>query len=430
MPLDAWALTPLVDSALANSPTLALAEARAERAAAGLRAAQAAYWPRISFQQDYGVSNSPVRTFMFKLHEAQFSLQENFNQPDIEGDLRSAVALEYDLYTGGAREASKRAAAARRFASEHRRLSARNTLVFRVTEAFYEVLRARDFVALQEATLERIATHLDIAQARFDAGAATRSDVLFVSVRRAEVREELVAARTRLALAWTALEHAVGAPVSRPPLPADIPVLADATGIGALEGCIAAALADRAGLQALENEADAAAAEVDAAKAGRYPRISAQASYDVHFDHDFSAHDDSFFVGLALRLDLLDGGRTASAVAGARARLREVQARRRQLVDDIELDVQQAYYRLQDARGRLTATAEAVRHADESLREVEVRYENGAATIVELVDAQTDFSSARLRQADSRAEVQIAAANLQRAVGGFEEQTAKLEALP
>ena len=421
--LDAWALAPLVERALVNSPTLALAEARAERAAARLRAAQAAYWPRVSFHQEYGVSNSPVRTFMFKLHEAQFSLQENFNQPDIEGDLRSAVVLQYDLYTGGAREASERAAAAQRRAFEHRRSSARNALVFRVTEAFYEILRARDFVALQEATLARIATHLDIAP-------ASRSDVLFVNVQQAEVREELIAARTRLALGWTALEHAVGAAVSRPPLPADIPELAAGEGIGALESCIAAALADRAGLQALDTEADAAAADVDAAKAGRSPRIAAQASYDVHFDHDFGAHDDSFFVGLALRLDLLDGGRTASAVASARARLREVQARRRQLVDDIELDVQQAYYRLQEARGRLAATAEAVRHADESLREVEVRYQNGAATIVELVDAQTDFSSARLRQADSRAEVQIAGANLRRAVGGFEEHTAKLEVLP
>jgi outer membrane protein TolC len=412
-------LTPLIRLTLAESPSLEVAAARVMRSQAALEAARAAYWPRVTFVQKYGVSNSPVQTFMFKLHEAQFSLQENFNQPDIEGDFHSAVTLNYDLYTGGARKAGKRSARARLASSRLDDRTIRNAFVFRVTEAFYEILRARDFVRLQETTLRRIAKHLDIAQSRFDAGVAVRSDVLFVKVRQAEVREELIAAQTRLSLAWAALENAVGRELVRSPLPDAVPPLEQDETVDQLEECVAAGLVQRTEIRALARQADAASAEIDAARAGHLPQLSAQASYDVHADHDLSAHDDSFFIGLALRLKLVDGGRTRSAIRQSRARLREIQAQQRELVDNITLDVQRAYYGLQEARGRLAAASEAIVHAEESLREVEVRYENGAATVVELVDAQTDLSGARLRQADSRAQVEIARANLARAIGRF-----------
>jgi outer membrane protein TolC len=60
---------------------------------------------------------------------------------------------------------------------------------------------------------------------------------------------------------------------------------------------------------------------------------------------------------------------------------------------------------------------QAISQAQESLREIEVRYRSQAASITELIDSQVALSNARVRQANEEAELEIARASLHRAVG-------------
>jgi outer membrane protein TolC len=69
------------------------------------------------------------------------------------------------------------------------------------------------------------------------------------------------------------------------------------------------------------------------------------------------------------------------------------------------------------AKQRLEVTTRAIEQARESLREIEVRYRGQAATITQLLDSQVALSNARVRRANAAAEVEIARAALQRAIG-------------
>ncbi len=99
------------------------------------------------------------------------------------------------------------------------------------------------------------------------------------------------------------------------------------------------------------------------------------------------------------------------------ARVREIEAREQRLVLDVELDVRRAYLQLNDAEERLKVTTQAIGQAEESLREIEVRYRGQTATITELVDAQVALSNARVRRTNAQADLEIARASLERAIG-------------
>jgi outer membrane protein TolC len=94
-----------------------------------------------------------------------------------------------------------------------------------------------------------------------------------------------------------------------------------------------------------------------------------------------------------------------------------LQAEHRRLLLDIELEVRRSNLQLNDAQARLKVADETVGQAQESLREIEVRYQGQTATITELVDAQVALSNARVRRTNAQADVEIARVALQRALG-------------
>ena len=205
---------------------------------------------------------------------------------------------------------------------------------------------------------------------RFRNDTAVKSDVLTVEVRLAEEREALISTQNKLELAWAVLENVVGAPAYSRELPDSIPEAPWSGHIDDVEAAIAAATSERAEIGAMASQRQAAEENVLVAEAGKRMGVDVVADYDV-FTGDFRRGNDSFFAGVVFQLSLFDGGRTRMDVARAAARVRELQARERRLMLDIELDVRRAYLQLQDAQERLKVATQAIEQARESQREIE-----------------------------------------------------------
>jgi outer membrane protein TolC len=261
---------------------------------------------------------------------------------------------------------------------------------------------------------------LEIVQTRFRSETAVKSDVLTVDVRLAEERESLISAENQFKLAWAVLENVIGAPVAIRELPESIPVAPWTAHIEDVEAAVAAATGERAELSALASQQRAAAESVLVAQAGKRLGVDLVADYDV-YTGDFRNGNDSFFAGVIVQLNLFDGGRTRTDVARACAKVRELRAHERRLMLDIELDVRRAYLQLQDAGERLKVSEQAIEQASESLREIEVRYRGDSATITQLIDAQVGLSNAQVRRTNAHADLEIARASLERAVGRLTE---------
>ena len=88
-------------------------------------------------------------------------------------------------------------------------------------------------------------------------------------------------------------------------------------------------------------------------------------------------------------------GATAARRA-AHARASALEAEREQLLDAIGLEVTQAAEALSEARTAIESTRRGVGSAEESYRVRRVLFQNGRATSVELTDAETELTRARL----------------------------------
>lgn len=415
-PPDDLMLSGAIALALAASPDLVSASEQLAIADATLDRARAEFYPKLGVSEQYGVTNNPVAAFSFQLNQAQLSLMQDFNNPRVIDNFQTQVRLQHRVYAGEQRLHEMHAAQAGVSAAVFNLEAVHNQLVFRVAEAYYRLLQARDLVQVRREAVEQVEQHLKIVESRFRNETAVKSDVLTVQVRLAEVREALISGKNQLELAWDVLQNVTGTRIQRRALPTVIPAAPWGEHVDEAELAIEEALGMRPELAALTNQLQASEEGVEVAVASKRMSVDLIADYDA-FTGDFRQGNDSFFAGLVFQLNLFDGGRTAAEVNRATARVREIEARQRRLVLDIELDVRRAYLQLNDAKERLKVTAQAIAQAQESLREIEVRYRGQTATITELVDAQVALSNARVRATNAQSDVEIARASLERAVG-------------
>jgi outer membrane protein len=411
-----FALQDAIRLALANNPDLDAAERRIAFAEALLDRARSEFYPQLGISEAYGVTNNPVNAFMFLLNEAQFTLNRNLNHPGGVDDFHTQTLWQYQLYDAGRRDAMLSAAEFGRTAAGFELAAAQNALVFQVAEAYYRLFQARELVGVRREAVGQIEKHLDLVQIRARAGTAVRSDVLTVEVRLAEARENLISAGNREELTWLILQNICGASLPRQNLPRQIPAGPWGAHVDQVEAAVNEARSHRPEIGVICSQMQAAEQNVRAAEAGKYPSVNSVADYDV-YTGDFHRGNDSFFVGVVANLTLFDGARTKNDIRKAEEKLTELHANHRRLMLDIELSVRRAYLQLDDARRRLQVSAQAIAQAEESLREIEVRYRSQTATITQLIDAQVALSNTRVRHADAQAAIEIARASLEQATG-------------
>ncbi|TPG16450.1 TolC family protein [Sphingomonas koreensis] len=118
------------------------------------------------------------------------------------------------------------------------------------------------------------------------------------------------------------------------------------------------------------------------------------------------------------RQTLFDFGRTEARVNGARANTRLAVANYRQATLDALAEVETAYFERTSRAGERSLLAAAEQNLARARTRTELAYKAGAASLIDVLDAERQLLSVRDRLATARAAEGRAAVSLFRALGG------------
>ena len=413
-----YGLADLIDLAERRNPETRRAWEQARASAAALGEAGASWFPTLALVvpggYDQRVASSPVGTEVYR-----------------EATAEPRVELSWLLLDFGRRKAEFERARQLLLASNFAFNRKHQDVAFAVQRSFYGYESARAEVEAADQSLETAERVERAAQARRERGLATRPDVLLAAQERARASYELEAARGRVDDAWGALAESIGIP--------PVPVLAIGDSAGAelptqladtVERVMDAALAQRPDLAAQLAELRAREAAVARSRAQYLPRLElagagggALRSYRVRVEEldDSSHHDDhepSYGAGLRLEWTIFDGFLRDNELRRTRA---EADAARAELERGEVEALRQVWAAYADAKTSLRKHefAEALLAASQESYDAELRsYQEGLATIVDLLAAQRDLARARSTQVGSRGELLTSAAALAWASGG------------
>ncbi|PIE20278.1 MAG: hypothetical protein CSA66_00930 [Proteobacteria bacterium] len=281
-----------------------------------------------------------------------------------------------------------------------------------VTKAELERAREGDAVALQAATawlqaLQLSATidtidasleQLDAQIARVDTlianDVAHRSDRLGLDVARAQLVQQRLQLEMGYKLACAGLAVSMGGSPSEPVAPSDPgvkPLPAIAT---TLEADVAFALERRPDTRLLSAALTQARLATSVERDKHIPSVNAIANYRHTEGSSFNAAD-AFFVGLMLQWDAWDWGATGDGVDAAQARAAQVARMEEAARAGVALEIEQRRLGYEAAVKALAVADRSIAQAEESLRLETARFERGAATVTDVIRAQTALTSAR-----------------------------------
>lgn len=180
-------------------------------------------------------------------------------------------------------------------------------------------------------------------------------------------------------------------------------------------------LAQRPDVRQAELAVAAASAEVGAAQADRYPRLSLAGTVSANTVRTGGATTDlqTWSIGpLALTLPVLDAGRRAANTEAAKARYAEAVSLYRAQVRRAVSEVEQALVNLDSARARVGDARAAADGFRVSFLATQARHRAGLASLVELEDARRTQLAAETALVGLQRELHNAWISLYRAAGG------------
>ncbi|MEC5163708.1 efflux transporter outer membrane subunit [Janthinobacterium sp. CG_S6] len=335
----------------------------------------------------------------------------------------SMPAFELD-YLGRVRSLGQ-AALSLYLATEEARQAAHLAVVAETAKAYFTERALAEQYALAAQTLAGRERTFELTRRRLEAGAASRLDLRQNETLYQGARATALTLARQRAQAENALTLLVGQAPAATPTTVPAGAAPDDAALDAMNalpaGLPSELLARRPDIRAAELRLKAANANIGAARAAFFPRLSLTAalgSASPAFSGLFDSGSGNWSFAPQLLLPIFDGGRN-------RANLSLADTRKNIAVADYEKTIQVAFREVADALaaraylGEQVAAQRAVREAQgERLALLQLRFDNGVASALDVLDAQRELFSAEQSLVQARLLRTTTAIDLYRALGG------------
>ena len=400
-------LQALIAQALASNRDIRIAALRVEEARAAYGIQRAEQFPTIAL----GASGSRARV------PGDLSVT---GRPMTSAQYQTGLNVSaWELDFWGRVRSLKDSALQTLLASDEARRAVGVALVAQVANGYLGLRELDERVALARATVDSRAESLRIFTRRFEVGSISKLDLTQVETLLSQALSLSAQLEQARAVQAHALAQLVGGPVDLTP---DTRRFDDASVLQPLHaGLPSALLTQRPDLMAAEHQLRAAQANIGAARAAFFPTISLTAAYgtaSAELSGLFDSGSGAWNFAPRLVLPIFDAGRI-------RANMDLAEVRRDVAVANYEKSVQGAFREVADALsnrrwlalqvdiGKTTLAAQS-----ERARLAKLRYDNGAAPYLEVLDAQRDLLTVEQQLVQTRRALLFSQVSLYAALGG------------
>ena len=344
------------------------------------------------------------------------TLQLEFGRQDM---FQFQLQAEQILFGGTGLHRQRAMAMAQLRSAREEERTAEHEVVHQAEELFWRLALARQARQVTEEAIETANTHVELLGAFVEVGLASDADLMAARVQLASLRLNSLQARQGVELAEAAFRMIMHVPdgetieldVENGRLPLGMEV--EATALTEI------ARDSRPEMRVLGEQMTSVRHAAGGAWATWLPGIALQAN--VHLKNPDRANEPEFYwsadIAVGLQWQLWDRGAALSRNRQARAGIRQIEAYRRQLRDGIKLEIDVAMAAYREADEQRVVAGEVVELAEESLRLTRLNFGEGVARNVDVLEAQTALSKARLDSLGAETNYRIAVAGLRKATG-------------
>jgi NodT family efflux transporter outer membrane factor (OMF) lipoprotein len=428
-PADGWwrtygdlQLDGLIDEALRESPTLAIAQARLRQAGAITQVAGAPLIPEVSGTAAFNEAKQSYNYLMPRL-----AVPSGWKDYGV-----ATLNLSWELDFWGKNRSALAAALSEQQAEQAEVAQTRLVLSASVASAYAELLHLFTVRDSADSALALRTKTVGLFRQRYNFGLETLASVRQVEAKQAAAEAALLAVDEGIALQRNAIAALLGAGPDRG-LAIGRPTARFAGTTGLPPNLALELIGRRPDIVAARLRTEAAAKRIDQQKAGFYPSINLLAFVGLQslgIDKLTKSGSDIGSFGPAISLPIFNTERLQGQLRGARAEYDAAVSIYNATLSNALHETADAVTSRRAIGGELAATRAAVAAASEAHNIVSKRYVGQLATYLDVLTAEDALISARRAQADVETRALVLDVALIRALGGGFQGPEKLNGKP
>ncbi|WP_426278816.1 TolC family protein [Chryseobacterium sp. S-02] len=401
-----------VQLGIQNSKNLKIDAAKIEEATADLLEAKNRQLPELKVSGSYMyLPNKP--NMNIKLPGLS---SEGGSSPEIHQVLYGSANLSVPIYSGGRIKYGIQSA---KYLVEASKLTTENdktAIAYNVAQAYNNLFKANQSIKVLEENLtasqKRDETFLKLE----NNGVIARNDRLKANLQTSNIELQLLEAKNNYNIANINMDLLLGLPETTE-IEVDQNYIEEGEDVKPVDFYVNAAKENRKDLQALDKQRQAAALGTKAAKAENLPSIAFTGGYVAADIPKFLTIYNAVNVGVGISYNLSNIWKENSAYKQSKAREMQLSATNELLNDNIKLDVNREYQNTDYSKKRIAVFEKSAEQANENYRITKNKYDNGLATMTELLDADAAQIEANVGVINAKADAALAYRKLLQTTG-------------
>nr|WP_297307456.1 TolC family protein [uncultured Flavobacterium sp.] len=339
----------------------------------------------------------------------------------------ATVSLNQQIFNQAVFTGLKAAKSTREFYQINAKLT-NEQVIEKVASTYYELYKTKSQIETLDKTIENTTRVRDVIQSLYQTGLAKKIDLDRMNVSLNNVKSAKQQLNNVLELQENSLKYLIGMEIGTEiTLPENtFEITTEAFVENANVGY------NRTEIQLLEKQGELQELNLKATIAQGYPTLSLNAnygylgigekmpwfqSYSTAYWSDFSS------IGLSLNIPIFNGGSNKARIKQAKIDLEKFHADVKDAKLALNLDLENAKAQITNSLITLNTQKENVKLAKQVLENVENNYQNGLATLTDLLEAETSYSDAQNNQTNALLDYKLAEIKLIKAKGELETLT-------
>ncbi len=406
-PVEIFTLKQTIESAIKANLGLKSSVEETAAALAVKKARRTQFFPTLSASYEYNRFDAEtVTSGITAVPKEQYNFVTSFSQPIFTG---FSLMRQFDIAKLGLDRA------------QVKEQLVRQDIILDAKNAYFQILQTQKLHDIGQKTVVQIRAQKEVADNFYQVGMTPLNDLLQAQVELANAKQELIVAKNNLDNAESNFNTLLRRPINTPVVLKDI--LDYSPFEETLEYCLSEAEKNRIEITIADMEIEISQKEIQLAKKDYYPSIDLKGNYfnygtEWDVDGGEGIYDPSGWnIQAVAKWNFWEWGRTSYGVKEKQSRLVQAQLQKKEIFDNIHLEVKTAYLRTQEAERAIKTVEKAIEQAKENFRINQERYKEQISTQTDVLIAQTLLSRTMTNYYNALYAFKISKATLYRSIG-------------
>lgn len=400
-------LNDVVDLTIKNHPLIQQKEDDLRAANFRIDQQKSFYLPNIKADATY-TRIGPIPSFNFGGESLDLAPANNYN---------IGLFVHQTLYDFGKRDAQVQYAESFLNSIRDSKDLIKNELSNQAIKVFYSILFLKNSIAVKDTQYAALQEHLTITDLKIKNGTATDYDALSTKTKLAEIKNEKYSLLNEKNKQEYYLKELVGYDRNKEisingqfDLP-DVNINPDSL--------INSAFNQRLELKVAYDAINTGNLQKEIIKQSDKPVLNADLGYGFKngYEPNINVLRGNWFAGVSVEVPIFNGNLTENRINEASANIDASDKKVEQIKNSISTEIYQAISDLKNSLEKIKLTEDQINYAQKSLERAKIQYEKGAGTNLEVLDAETTLTQAKLLNIQAAYRAVINFYTLKQAVG-------------